>query len=130
MEEGSDYRAARMPSAEGHGQARNAVDRILDEHPEWAELIPFARQLGVRTAVSSLGFWLLWQLEGGFEGLRRLGMPETTIWRYVKNFRDGFGAHPDDYEFPGVSIDREAHWRERGVPRALYSRDELSKRED
>ena len=122
----SDYRSDRMPSAEGRGNARGAVDRLLDAHPDWAERIPFARQLGVKTAIASLGFWLVWQCAGGFEGLRRLGMPETTIWRYVKNFREGFWVHPDEFTMPGIDLDvvRE-NWLRNGGPRALRTPEEI-----
>jgi hypothetical protein len=57
-----------------------------------------------------VGFWVLWHAEGGFEGLRNLGMSETTIWRRVKSFRDAFGEHPDDFKLPGVSVDLEGYW--------------------
>ena len=130
MEDGpNDYRSDRMPSAEGRGNAKDAVDRLLGTHPDWAERIPFARQLGVKSSIASLGFWLVWQGAGGFEGLRRLGMPETTIWRYVKNFREGFGVHPDEFTMPGVDLDvvRE-HWLKDGGPRALHQPNERSDR--
>lgn len=130
MEEGPiDYRSARMPSAEGRGNAKDAVDRLLESHPEWgewAERIPFARQMGVKFSISSLGFWLVWHGTGGFEGLRRIGMPETTIWRYVKNFREGFGVHPDEFEMAGVNLDEvRLHWLRDGGPRALHTPDQL-----
>ena len=52
-----------------------------------------------------VGFWLLWRLEGGFEGLERMGMARTTIYRKIKFFRTITGKHPDEYEIPGVRID-------------------------
>jgi hypothetical protein len=130
MEDGpSDYRSDRMPSAEGRGQAKDATDRLLEAHPDWAERIPFARQFGVKTSIASLGFWLVWQSSGGFDGLRKLGMPETTIWRYVRNFREGFGVHPDEYVLEGVDLDVvRANWLREGGPRALHSREDLKKR--
>ena len=34
-----------------------------------------------------MGFWLVWHLEGGFEGLRGLGMSRASIYRRIKLFR-------------------------------------------
>ena len=118
-----------MPSAEGQGRAKDAFDRFLDAHPEWAERIPKARAFGVKSSISLIGFWLSWHVYGGFEGLRSIGMPETTIWRYVRNFREGFGVHPDEYEIKGIDFDvvRE-HWLEDGGPRALHTVEELRER--
>ena len=76
-------------------------DRAATPHGRWG-VVGFSPDL--------VGFWVLWHAEGGFEGLRRLGMSETTIWRRVRAFRDAFGAHPDDYEFPGITIDLERYW--------------------
>ena len=61
--------------------------------------------------VNRFGFWLVWQLEGGFEGLKRKGMSDSAIWRQVKLFRDTFGQHPDDFRMPGVTIDVEEYLR-------------------
>lgn len=60
------------------------------------------------------GFWLLWHLEGGFEGMRRLGLSEASIYRKIKTFRESFGAHPDEFQFPGVMIDVETYLRAQG----------------
>ena len=115
-----------MPSADGHGQARERVLALLASWLEledgWAELddaeggtwerilMPYARW-GIKGFSDELvGFWVLWHAEGGFEGMRRVGMSEATIWRRVKAFRDAFGKHPDDYEFPGLSIDLDRYW--------------------
>jgi hypothetical protein len=140
-----------MPSAEGHGKARAAVQALLEQHPEavpnWRDLdleapgwldqalIPAARRVALRFTADLMGFWLLWHLEGGFEGMRRLGMSETTVWRRVKAFRDAFGAHPDDYEFPGVEVKLEDYWfdpNEGKTPRVLRpgARGALSAKED
>ena len=35
------------------------------------------------------GFWLLWHLEGGFEGLERLGMNRATIYRKINRVSAG-----------------------------------------
>ena len=59
-------------------------------------------------AVDLYGFWLCWHLEGGFEGLRRVGMSRSAIYRRIRLFRRAFNAHPDEFQMPGVSIDLEA----------------------
>lgn len=103
---------SRGRSREGRGLAwaryRDAVNRLSQ-----AGLLPGitegAEKLARESVLSRSGFWLVWQLEGGFEGMRRLGMSEATIYRKVKAFRDTFGQHPDEYRFPGVTIDVEAY---------------------
>jgi hypothetical protein len=42
-----------------------------------------------------IGFWALWHLEGGFEGVECFGYSQATIYRKVKRFRRVFGAHPE-----------------------------------
>lgn len=127
-EPANDYRSSRMPSSEGHGHAMSALHAMLEslfglhEHgAKWSELspvpndfnkmlVPFARQGIQGFSPDLIGFWLLWHAEGGFEGMQRLGMSDTTIWRRIRAFRDAFGAHPDDFEMPGVTIDLERYW--------------------
>ena len=70
-----------------------------------------AEKVSREVVLARAGFWLVWQLEGGFEGMRRLGMSEASIYRKVKAFRETFGAHPDEYVFPGVTVDVEAYLR-------------------
>src|SRR6478609_12136106 len=122
----SDYRSARMPSAEGHGHARKALADLwaaklapseddtpedyepeelwADQDPDWFDraITPYARWKIEGFTTELVGFWVLWHAEGGFEGLQRLGMSDTTIWRRIKAFRNAFGEHPDDYQIPGV----------------------------
>ena len=38
-------------------------------------------------------------------------MSEASIYRKVKSFRAAFGAHPDEFKFPGVTIDVEEYLR-------------------
>lgn len=68
------------------------------------------RGLTTTMAVDQFGFWLAWQIHGGFEGLVNLGMHPSTVWRKVKRFRTTVGVHPDEYQMPGVTIDVEAYW--------------------
>lgn len=105
-----------MPSPEGRGRARAAWDayaratnRVLGPilNPV---LEPAVRSYSVAAVDDLLGFWLIWHLEGGFEGLRRLGMSRSAIYRRVASFRKMFKVHPDEFELPGVSIDLEAYW--------------------
>jgi hypothetical protein len=110
--EAVDYRAQKMPSREGLGLAwsryKEAVNRLSS-----AGLLPGLTQASEKASreiiLTRAGFWLVWQLEGGFEGMRRLGMSEASIYRKVKAFRETFGAHPDEYRFPGVTVDVEAY---------------------
>ena len=119
-----DYRSARMPTADGHGRARAAMLEFFEsffhfevpwtELDNWEELdrslVPFARKIAKGFSADLVGFWVLWHAEGGFEGLQRFGMSDSTIWRRVKAFRDAFGEHPDDFVFPGLSIDLGRYW--------------------
>lgn len=112
--ETTDFRGKKMPSREGLGLAwgryKDAVNRLSA-----AGLLPGVTQAAEKTSreivLARAGFWLVWQLEGGFDGMRRLGMSEASIYRKVKAFRETFGAHPDEYVFPGVTVDVEAYLR-------------------
>lgn len=58
-----------------------------------------------------MGFYVLWHAYGGFEGLEEnYGMHRSTIFRKVAKFRQAFGAHPDEYRMPGVTIDAPSFW--------------------
>ncbi len=72
-----------------------------------------AVNLASRLIEDQIGFWLMWQLEGGYEGLRRLGMSRSAIYRRVTAFRRRWGVQPDDFSLPGVTIDVEAYLRGR-----------------
>jgi hypothetical protein len=48
---------------------------------------PAARKIAVPVMLDLMGFWLAWHLEGGFEGLQRLGMSRASIYRRVSLFR-------------------------------------------
>lgn len=85
----TDFRSQRMPTPEGHGtaagrwrQAREAYSRTVDRAmPPPAKTQ--AANLASRLGEDQIGFWLMWQLEGGFEGLQRLGMSRSAIYRRV-----------------------------------------------
>jgi hypothetical protein len=100
-----------MESAEGRGLARRAWDAYAGTVRKVAgpAVEPLARKLAVPVATDLTGFWLLWHLEGGFEGLRRLGMSRASIYRRVRLFRAAMGVHPDEYRMPGLTWDVEAY---------------------
>jgi hypothetical protein len=112
-EPAKDFRSERMPSPEGNGVARRAWDSYVNAIDKVARppLEPIASRIAAPLTADLLGFWLVWHLEGGFEGLRRLGMSRSAIYRRVRVFRIAFKAHPDEFSLPGVSIDLEAYHR-------------------
>jgi hypothetical protein len=72
---------------------------------------PSMKAAGRQSVAGELGFWMLWRLYGGDEGLRRYGFHPTTIHRKVSRFKETFGAHPDDFMLPGVEIDSQKYWQ-------------------
>jgi hypothetical protein len=34
-----------------------------------------------------------------------MGMSRASIYRRIKLFRVAFGAHPDEFEMPGIALD-------------------------
>ena len=102
-----DFRSDRMDSPEGRGNARRlwegyvgAVGKVTTP-----AIRPLVRKYAAGSIVDLIGFWAVWHLEGGFEGLLRMGMSRASIYRKIKLFRIAFGAHPDEYEMPGISLD-------------------------
>lgn len=77
---------------------------------------PLVRRAALGAVQDLIGFWALWQLEGGAAGLERLGMPRSTIYRKVNLFRESFGAHPDVFAFPGLTADPEQYLASFGLP--------------
>ena len=110
-----DFRGQRMPSAEGNGRARDRLKSAWSAYERGVQKVaeplirPLADKLAAPATLDLVGFWLAWHLEGGFEGLQRIGMSRASIYRRVSIFRKMMGVHPDDFEFPGVSIDLEAY---------------------
>lgn len=106
-----DFRADRMPSPEGKGLARRAWEAYVAgvERVTIPPLQPVIRAVAAPMAVDLIGFWLCWQLEGGYEGLRKAGMSRSAIYRRLKMFRRHLGVHPDEFELPGVRIDVAAY---------------------
>ena len=117
----ADFRADRMPSPEGEGRARGAVEKAWDSYysanravnKPLFSLFPGLKSLLRGTVNSTIfdlyGFWIMWRLVGGFEGMQEvLGMSRSSVYRRISQFRAVFGEHPDVYEFPGIEIDVEA----------------------
>lgn len=105
-----DFRADRMESPDGYGYARRtwemykaASNRLLGP-----ALSPLVKAYAGGQVTDLVGFWLVWHLEGGFEGMQRIGMSRSAIYRRVRSFRKVFGVHPDEAVFPGVELDIEA----------------------
>jgi len=100
-----------MESPEGKGIARRAWDAYAGAVTRVTRpaVEPLARKVAVPVAMDLMGFWLAWHLEGGFEGLRRMGMSRSSIYRRVRLFRAALGAHPDEFDMPGVSLNIEAY---------------------
>ena len=100
-----------MPSAEGKGIARRAWDAY--ERQVRRAIEPGVQVLFGSFAVSKvaelIGFCVMWQLEGGFEGLEKLGMSRASIFRKISLCRKYLEMHPDEFELPGLSIDFEAY---------------------
>lgn len=113
-----------MPSPEGEGRAKDALEAAWDSYfaankavnKPLLTVFPGLKSL-LRGYVNStmfdlFGFWVLWHLVGGFEGMQTtLGMSRSSIYRRISQFRAAFGEHPDVYEFPGVTVDVEAFVR-------------------
>src|SRR4051812_24823077 len=104
-----------MPSAEGRGLARRAWESYHRTTkravtPAIEKLLgPAIKDYSASTVSDLIGFWLLWQLEGGFEGLQQMGMSRASIYRKVSTFRRLFGAHPDEFRLPGVDWDLKVY---------------------
>lgn len=103
-----------MESYEGAGKARAAWEAA----PGDVKLMPSTTAGGgpigmwARAATEdALGFWLLWHIHGGFDGLRRFGMSRSVIYKRISRFRAGMGQHPDEFTLPGITIDVAEYWK-------------------
>jgi hypothetical protein len=103
----TDFRSERMESPEGRGIARRVWDSYATavNKVTLPVLTPFVRMYAAGSITDLIGFWAVWHLEGGFEGLQALGMSRASIYRRIKLFRIAFGAHPDEFEMPGIKLD-------------------------
>lgn len=107
----TDFRSDRMASPEGKGIARRAWDAYAATVNRVAApaIEPLARKVAMPVLLDLMGFWLAWHLEGGFEGLRRLGMSRASIYRRISLFRKTMEVHPDEFQLAGVTLDIEAY---------------------
>ena len=107
-----DLRKQRSESSEGKGRAQRAWEAYAAEankhRPGWIE--DAIKRLTGRWTSELMGFWMMWHLHGGFEGLERIGWHRATIFRKLKKFRTIFKVHPDEYKVVGVTLDRQAFW--------------------
>jgi hypothetical protein len=105
-----------MDTPEGEGVAKKAwnayVKAVNRRTPPFVRkgaeqmVTPLARQ----AVEDMIGFWVMWHLYGGFEGLEEFGMHKSTIWRKVRRFRTMTGQHPDVFKMPGIRINPGAYW--------------------
>ena len=102
-----DFRSDRMETPEGRGSARRAWEGYVGAVTKVTTpaIKPLVRKYAAGSIVDLVGFWTVWHLEGGFEGMQRLGMSRASIYRKVKLFRVAFDAHPDEFEMPGITLD-------------------------
>ncbi len=70
-----DFRSDRMDSPEGRGIARRAWESYVGAVDKVATpaFKPLVRKYAAGSIVDLVGFWAVWHLEGGFEGLQRWG---------------------------------------------------------
>ena len=116
----SDFRSDPMDTPEGQGIAKKAwnayvkaVDRSVPPFVK-SKLATALEPLGTTVVEDMIGFWVMWHLYGGFEGLEEFGMHKSTIWRKVARFRRVTGQHPDVFEMPGITIDPKEYWTSAG----------------
>ena len=67
---------------------------------------------GAKEYSELIGFWVAWHVAGGFDQLEEAGWHRATIFRKIKRFRDTYGVHPDEYEFPWLTIDHDLVWHD------------------
>lgn len=118
--EARDFRSERMESPEGRGIARarwEASPEALSGRPAGdPSMGRFTRRIAAPAMLDLAGFWVMWHLRGGFEGLQQMGLSRTTIYRRISRFRKATGMHPDEYVFPGITLDLGAY-QEREIPK-------------
>ena len=116
-----DFRSDPMGTPEGKGLARRAWEQYVGVirktiYPSLAPFVePAIEPLSCQVVEDLVGFWVMWHLYGGFEGLERFGMHKSTIWRKVARFRSVTGQHPDEFVMPGVTLDPKAYWSGSGA---------------
>ena len=103
----ADFRSDRL-SPEGRGNALRAwaacteAVKVPERSPSASIVGPAIEKIARDRIADLIGFWVIWHLYGGFEGLERFGMHKSTIWRKVARFRQMTGQHPDEFKMPGI----------------------------
>ena len=128
-----DYRSDKMESREGRALAWEHRRRWEDTIPDeiWDALSygtngrgRLARLVGDEAATQFwkdvskdakerselMGFWLSWNLAGGFSALEGAGWNRATLFRKIRRFREVFGVHPDEYKFDWIKLDLKKAW--------------------
>jgi hypothetical protein len=106
----ADFRSDPMPTPDGHGKAKNAFAKAWAKYSREA-VYPISRTI----TFDIFGFWIAWNLYGGFEGLMRseaeggMAMSRSAVYRRIQLFRMATGFHPDDFSVPGITIDVEEY---------------------
>lgn len=118
----ADFRSERMASPEGEGQALTRLEKAWGSYYETNRKLnrpivdlwgPFLKPFAAKPAMELFGFWMAWQLLGGFDGVANsLSISRSGMYRRIALFRRVFGEHPDVYQFPGVYIDMDRFVRE------------------
>lgn len=111
----ADFRSQKMPSPEVLRIAQSRWRSAWDAYSQKVNTVagpaiePFARKLAGRMTTDAEGFWMLWHLEGGFEGPQRMGMSRSGIYRRISTFQCITGKHPDEFQMPGVTFDLDEY---------------------
>jgi hypothetical protein len=74
---------------------------------------PAVSQVAASTVSRLVGFWVMWHLTGGYEGMRSLGWGKTATWKNRIQFRDVFGVDVED--FMPVQREQVIQWRGQAV---------------
>jgi hypothetical protein len=110
-----DLRSKPMETRDGYGLAAGKWDAAASALVRGGLIEVGARRVALEDIQSLVGFWALWQLEGGFAGMERIGYAPATIYRKIKSFREVFGQHPDQFSFPGLIADPAAYLEFMGI---------------
>jgi hypothetical protein len=106
-----------MASPEGHGIARARWEASPDGQSGATaaplDLNRFERWAAAPVVIDLAGFWVMWHLRGGYEGLREMGLSRSSIYRRISAFRKTYGAHPDEFVWPGIELDLKAYQERR-----------------
>jgi hypothetical protein len=68
---------------------------------------PVAMQVAGHQVQRLLGFWVLWHMMGGVEGVRLVGLPDNSIRRTRKEFEQVFNHKVEDFLPPLAAAIRE-----------------------